>query len=218
MRVRVKICGIQSASDLDAAVNGGADAVGFLVGRKHVSNDFLSVDACAALVGSVPLFVSPVLVTHFTGFDDVRSLIERTGVRTVQLHAGADVGVLKALRGVFGCGLRLYLGVHVTDRVPEFPAADVVDAADGFVLDSCDPSADRIGGTGMVHDWSFSREFVARSSKPVVLAGGLNGDNVGSAVRRVRPYGVDVNSGVRGKDGGKLPELCERFVRNANDI
>ncbi len=82
-----------------------------------------------------------------------------------------------------------------------------------FLLDSGRPNADmpELGGTGRTHDWALSRKIVEASSKPVFLAGGLNAENVGEAIAKVRPYGVDICSGVR--TGGHLdPEKLERFM------
>ena len=89
--VRIKICGIRDEADLDAAVCAGVDAVGFLVGREHESEDFISPEKAAALAGRTPPGVNVVLTTHKTAPLEVRALVSRIGVHTVQLHGGVTV-------------------------------------------------------------------------------------------------------------------------------
>jgi len=84
---------------------------------------------------------------------------------------------------------------------------------DAILLDS--RTEDRLGGTGQTHDWSISQRLVAASQIPVILAGGLTPENVAEAVRTVRPYAVDVNSGVETATGDKSFNLCSQFVANA---
>jgi phosphoribosylanthranilate isomerase len=87
---------------------------------------------------------------------------------------------------------------------------------DALLVDS--RTKDRIGGTGMTHDWGISSKIVLRVNKPVILAGGLNTSNVLEAIRRVRPFGVDVNSGVEFEDGRKDPEKISGFVRLSKGV
>ena len=87
---------------------------------------------------------------------------------------------------------------------------------DGFVLDTINAATDQVGGTGNIHDWSVSREIVARfPDSPMILAGGLNSQNVRAAIELVRPFGVDVNSGTKGPDGFKDAIKLREFIREA---
>ena len=112
--------------------------------------------------------------------------------------------------------LKIFKSVHVISsesvRYPE-PFRGMVD---GFVLDTINAATDQVGGTGNVHDWSISREIVTRfPDSPMILAGGLNPKNVPSAIKLVRPYGVDVNSGTKGPDGFKDAIKMRDFIRAA---
>ena len=89
------------------------------------------------------------------------------------------------------------------------------DLVDGFVADSCNPATGQVGGTGLTHDWRISAELVERSAKPLWLAGGLTPDNVAAAIEQVKPWGVDVNSGVKGPDGFKHPQRLQAFIQAA---
>jgi len=87
---------------------------------------------------------------------------------------------------------------------------------DGFVLDSINVATDQVGGTGKTHDWSVSRQIVMRYPKvPIILAGGLNSENVRSAIEHVHPFGVDVNSGTKAPDGFKDRRKMEAFIVEA---
>ncbi len=97
--------------------------------------------------------------------------------------------------------------IHVEDETALDLVSRYGEACDAFLLDSGKPSAGRLGGTGAVHDWRISAEFVRRSPVPVYLAGGLNPDNVARAIAEVRPGGVDICSGVR-RGGRDYPEFC----------
>ena len=86
---------------------------------------------------------------------------------------------------------------------------------DALLLDSCDRTSNRMGGTGLVHDWNLSAQIVRESPVPVILAGGLTSANVAKAIDLVHPWGVDVNTGVTGDAGGKSAERCRQFVSAA---
>ena len=214
--MRVKICGIKNETELETAVNAGADAVGFLVGQRFPSQDFILPDKAARLSALLPPFVTPVLVTHLTEPEEIAGLIERTGVTTIQLHGGSTAEQVHNLRKYLGGGAKLILAVHV-GQLPDEIAPDPAEYApfvDGFLLDSYDSSSGKVGGTGKTHNWQTSARFVSAVSRPVILAGGLTPENVVEAVRTVRPYAVDVNSGVH-PFGTLDARISSAFVQNA---
>ena len=214
--MRVKICGIKNETELETAVNAGADAVGFLVGQRFPSQDFILPDKAARLAALLPPFVTPVLVTHLTEPGEIAGLIERTGVTTVQLHGGSTAEQVHTLRKYLGSGVKLILAVHVgqlPDDISPDPAP-YLPFADAFLLDSYDSVSGKVGGTGKTHNWQTSSKFVSDVSRPVILAGGLTPENVVEAVRTVRPYAVDVNSGVH-PFGTLDARISSSFVQNA---
>jgi phosphoribosylanthranilate isomerase len=214
--VRVKICGVRSESDVDIAVGAGAHAVGFLVGLTHASEDELDAVDARRLVRRVPPFVEAVLVTHLVDPLEIAALTTSLGVSTVQLHGDMDAAAVRGTRDALPL-TKLVYAVHVTAGTSTAALQDEIASVSGLVdavvLDS--RTEDRVGGTGRTHDWSISRRLVESSPVPVILAGGLTPTNVASAIREVRPYAVDVNSGVETGAGDKSPELCSEFVRNA---
>ena len=122
----------------------------------------------------------------------------RCGVNTIQLCDALDASAYPALREALP-GIALVQVIHVRDESAVAEAVGVAPMVDGLLLDSGNPSASvrELGGTGRVHDWALSRRIVAEAPCPVFLAGGLNPDNVADAIRHVRPYGVDLCTGVR---------------------
>jgi phosphoribosylanthranilate isomerase len=157
-------------------------------------------------------------VTHLETAREVLDLADQIGVDTIQLHglmAPEDVAEVKALAR----GRRVVRAVHVVNDHGVAAALDLRGLCDAVVLDS--RTVDRLGGTGQTHDWSISRQIRdalgenAEDAVPVILAGGLTPENVRDAVSAVRPYAVDVNSGVEDVSGDKDPSLCSAFVSSA---
>ncbi|HJQ99863.1 MAG TPA: phosphoribosylanthranilate isomerase, partial [Candidatus Polarisedimenticolaceae bacterium] len=207
--MRVKVCGMTRVEDAQAAVAAGADAVGCLVGLDGAPRDEVPAALARVVFASLPPFVTRVLVTHRTATEDVLELVRATGAQVVQLHGAFALGAVADLRA-HAPFLSIVKAAHVVDEGSIAPALEAARVADAVLLDS--RTADRIGGTGQVHDWSISVRIVERSAAPVILAGGLTPDNVAEAIARVRPWGVDVNSGVRGPDGSKSHERIRAFV------
>jgi phosphoribosylanthranilate isomerase len=220
---RVKICGVRSVGDGRLAAAAGADAIGVLVGQVHPSDDFVSVGEAAAILAALPPLVSGVLVSHLEDPASLLALAQRSGARTVQVHGAMDIAGLAWLRRQAeqpGSGLRILRAVPVMGRAAIEAALAVAPLVDAVVADTANPRTGQVGGTGIVHDWQLSAELRARLPVPLILAGGLTAANVGEAIARVRPYAVDVNSGVKGADGFKDPQRLRAFlnaVRRAAD-
>ena len=202
MPVRVKICGVTRPEDALLAARLGADAVG--VNFWPGSRRFLAPAAARALVRALPPLVTAVGVFVNPTRDEVLRAVEASGVTVVQLHgdeppalcASLPFPVLKAIR-VSG---------------PSSLAALASYEVQGFLLDAPAPG---YGGSGTTFDWGLAAE--AAAAVPVLLAGGLTPGNVGEAVRAVRPFGVDVASGVEASPGVKDPEKLRRFILAAKE-
>ncbi|MEU6188723.1 phosphoribosylanthranilate isomerase [Nocardia sp. NPDC047038] len=213
--VRTKICGIRSEADLRAAVAAGADAVGFISGVTHVSEDALDRRRAATLAAATPPFVTRVLVTHLEDPAAIIALADRVGVDAIQVHGLVSADVVARVHER-AAGRPVLAAVHVTGPEAVGAARAVAPYCDAVLLDSRTP--DRLGGTGRAHDWSISATIVgtmAEFDRPVVLAGGLTPATVAAAVGQVHPYAVDVNSGVEYPGGDKDPAACDAFVAAA---
>ncbi len=203
--MRIKICCIASIAEARAAVAAGADALG-LVGAMPSGPGVVDLETARVIAGATPPPTARWLLTSATEAEAIAQEVAAAGVDTVQIVPHIDPAEHERLATLLPAAVRRVQVIHVEG--PE--ALDLIDAyaphTDAFLLDSGRPSlaTPEFGGTGRTHDWSVSAEFVKRAPKPVFLAGGLNAGNVGAAIARVRPYGVDICSGVR--TDGRLDE------------
>jgi phosphoribosylanthranilate isomerase len=196
-RTRIKICCIASAEEAGLAVAAGADALG-LVARMPSGPGPIPDHAIAEIAASAPPPVATFLLTSETEPDTVVDHVRRCGTNTVQLVDAVPLETYAALRD--RCpAVKIVQVLHVIDDGTLEEARAVAPHVHALLLDSGRPNAavKELGGTGRVHDWSVSRRIVAEAGKPVFLAGGLRPDNVAQAIASVRPYGVDLCSGVR---------------------
>ncbi|WP_284944041.1 phosphoribosylanthranilate isomerase [Acidisoma cladoniae] len=196
-RTRVKICCIASVAEAAMAVASGADAVG-LVGAMPSGPGPIPEDLIAEIAGTVQPPVASVLLTAAETATEIVAQVMAAGVTCVQIVRHIDPAEAAALADLLP-SLRRIQVIHVESEAALTLIPLYAPHADAFLLDSGKPSAAQVtlGGTGLVHNWAISEAFVEASPLPVFLAGGLNPGNVGDAIRRVRPFGVDVCSGLR---------------------
>ncbi|HYQ80483.1 MAG TPA: phosphoribosylanthranilate isomerase [Anaeromyxobacteraceae bacterium] len=202
-QTRVKICGVTRPEDALQAARLGADALGFNFWPG--SRRYLAPAAARAIVDRLPPFVTPVGVFVNQGEEEIRRAADESGVRVLQLHgdeppalcARLPLPVVKAVRVAAPLPL---------DALKAYPVA-------AFLLDA--PSAGW-GGSGQSFDWSLAEGLAGLG--PIVLAGGLTPENVAAAVRRVRPYAVDVASGVESSPGVKDVARMARFIAAAREV
>ena len=213
MRVRTKICGITRGEDLEAAVTAGADALGFVVGVPSSTRN-LSLEKAAGLVIQVPVFTFSVLVMVPGSIHDLTEVYEMVRPDVLQVH-GECVPSIEEIREAIP-GATLIKGI----RSEPGEALKAVEDASGFdavLLDTFIPG--RQGGTGMTHDWQIS-EKIRKNLGPgrLILAGGLNPMNVKEAIRTVRPYAVDVSTGVESSPGIKDHVKIVSFIGNVREV
>ncbi len=194
----IKICGITSAEDALLATALGADALGFIfaTSRRQVSERVVR-----DIVGQLPRDVMTVGVFRNMGKARVVETVNRIGLRAAQLHGTESPATTRWVADRVPVTIRaLSAGSPDVDRFEEF-------GADLLLLDAPIP------GSGEVFDWAMADG--PSSVRPMLLAGGLTPDNVGEAIERVDPYGVDVASGVEAEPGCKDPRLLRTFMTNA---
>lgn len=198
------------------AVQHGADAVGVLVGQVHSSSDFVPAGVAAEICTSTPPFVTTVLVTHVEDPNAVLALANSIPSAAVQLHSDLSVKVLRELRRALA-PRKVIAKISVEGLCALERARELDRQLDAILLDSIDRSKNQVGGTGVTHDWEISAQVVKQVSTPVILAGGLTPANVRDAIARVKPWAVDVNSGVRNAEGLKDANLIGAFVRASRE-
>lgn len=207
VRPTIKICCISSNEEAQIAADAGANLLG-LVGPMPSGPGILSLDQAAAIAAAHKGDAEPILLTASSTAAQIKADAQSVGVTHVQvvrhIHAAEAEALSKS-------GLTYFQVIHVEDDSALHLIPRYGGFCDAFLLDSGKPSAQRLGGTGAVHDWAVSAEFVRRSPVPVYLAGGLNPGNVAQAIETVRPHGVDICSGVR-RDGHLDAALLARFI------
>ncbi len=208
---RIKICCIASVSEARLAVRHGASAVG-LVSAMPSGPGVIEDAAIREIAAAVPPGVATFLLTSRTDAEEIAEQQRRAGVNTLQIVDRVETATLTALREELP-GVRLVQVVHVTGEESLEEASAVARLVDALLLDSGNPglTIKQLGGTGRTHDWAISRQIVEAVSVPVYLAGGLGPENVGEAIRTVRPFGVDVCSGLR-PEGALNEARLARFM------
>jgi phosphoribosylanthranilate isomerase len=212
-RVRVKICGLTREEDVRMVAARGADAVGFVVGIPS-SPRSLSLKKVETLLRYVPLFVQSVLVMDPQSIDEVRTTYEALRPDALQLHGDTSLDISLLRENLPKASLIRAVQANPTTVLQD--AVDATQAFDAILIDS--RAQGRLGGTGVVHDWELSKR-VKRviPPTPLILAGGLNPDNVQDAIRTIEPYAVDVSTGVELSPGVKDPDKVSAFIKKAQE-
>jgi phosphoribosylanthranilate isomerase len=206
MRTRVKICGITSAADGRAAAQAGADAIGLIF--YPPSPRRVTLARAAEIAAGLPPFVARVAVFVNPAAGEVDAVLGACRPNLLQFHGEETPEFCRAFGVPYVRAVRVRPGVDLLESLSPYE-----DAA-GWLLDAY--RDDLYGGTGEAFDWALIPRRLAR---PVILSGGLDAGNVGEAIRRVRPWAVDVSSGVESAKGVKDAGLIAAFVagvRNAD--
>ncbi|GAB5374428.1 MAG: phosphoribosylanthranilate isomerase [Acuticoccus sp.] len=208
-RTRIKICCIASAEEATLAAAAGVDALG-LVGKMPTGPGIVTDRTARAVAATVPPPVMPWLLTSETEPDAILAHARACAISTVQIvsHIAPEAHDYLARHAP---ALRRVQVIHVEGPEALETIARYGERPHGFLLDSGRPSVNELGGTGRAHDWQVSARCVRDAPRPVFLAGGLTPQNVGAAVNEVRPFGVDVCSGLR-DDTGLDPARLAAFV------
>ncbi|MBN2066859.1 MAG: phosphoribosylanthranilate isomerase [Candidatus Diapherotrites archaeon] len=211
--VKVKICGVTNAEDGFAAINAGADYLGFVVeifGAERLVDRAEAKELFDQLHGSAPL----VALTDLADAGEIESLCNFVRADAVQLVKPLPLKELHELKLLLP-SLKVFKTVHVKDESALAEAKRFGQEADFLVLDSS--SGRKLGGTGKKADWKICKKIVEECSKPVFLAGGLTSENVVKAIRQVKPFGVDVSSGVKMQNNKRKIDLnkLKRFIEEA---
>jgi phosphoribosylanthranilate isomerase len=212
--VKVKICGITCKEDLEMVCNLGADAVGFVVGFPNSPRN-LPLEKAERLFRSVPIFVKSVLVVAPQKVEALLGLYGKLMPDIIQIH-GEFIPETAALRERLpDATLVRSISIKSEEAVQE--AVKAAKFFDAILVDSW--LAGKFGGTGLTHNWMVSKRIrEAIHPKPLILAGGLNVENVKEAIATVKPYAVDVSTGVEAKPGVKDLVKVGAFIKNAKQV
>jgi len=204
--MKVKICGITSYEDAAMSLDAGADALGFNFFPS--SPRYVDPWTAKSIIRRLPPFAVTVgLFVNVADPDDLVRMVLEAGVQVIQLHGDEDPAYCRRL-----AGYPLIKALRIGDSQPEQDLARYPVRA--FLLDVRDDVL--FGGTGKTFDWSLAQGI--DRNRPIILAGGLRADNVRTAIRTVRPYGIDVCSGVEREPGKKDPVKLTEFMNEVIDV
>jgi phosphoribosylanthranilate isomerase len=203
--VKVKICGITSLEDALAAVEAGADALGFVFYSASPRN--ISPEQAADIIRNLPPFVQTVGLFVNEELAAVNEISDRCGLDVVQLHGSETPGYCESVSRRIIKAFRVR-DIATLDALLQYKVS-------GCLLDAWSPTAP--GGTGQTFNWDVAEEAVKRGQR-IILAGGLTPDNVAEAVRQVKPYAVDVSSGVESSPGCKDAEKVRTFLIQTRQV
>lgn len=220
---RVKICGLMSREDINMALAAGTDALGFVTEYPVPVPWNISRQESAQLVAIVPPFVTTTAVVG-GAVQEMVAIARTVKPHLLQLHGDETLEEIQAVCAALAdTGIKIIkaLRINVDTGEAQFSVRDPVDACRilaesgvaGLVVDS--KTSERPAGTGVILDWSVIRHVSASIRLPLILAGGLTPENVAQAIQMVRPYAVDVISGVEREAGVKDAQLMRDFVKAA---
>ena len=212
----IHVAGVIDLAEAQLLIDCGVRYLGFPFVLDHHKED-LTTDAAAVIVSELGARAAFFVITYLNRAEAILELCRTLSVNMVQLHGATDLEEIQLLKQE-APQLRIIKSLIVRgsntdtliDEVRRYEAT-----VDSFITDTFDPVTGASGATGKVHDWEISRRLVASSVRPLILAGGLNADNVRQAIRTVRPAGVDVHTGIEGRDGRKRYDFTKRFVEEA---
>jgi len=200
LSTRIKICGITNTEDANASIISGADAIGFVFVEQ--SPRFLSIEKAIAIAESLASVVTIVGLFVNSSQKYIKHVIENVPIDYLQFHGDESEAECSLY------DIPYIKSVPMNDNVDLLDYMDKYTSAEAFLLDS--HTSGKLGGTGNVFDWD---NIPKTKDVPIILAGGLTAKNVRAAVEKVRPYGVDVSSGVEYEKGIKNPQKIYEFIK-----
>ena len=212
MSLWIKICANTTLEDARLAAEAGADALGFVLAP---SPRRVTAQQVAAIVPQLPAQVEKIGVFVNAGFEEIAAAVEACGLTGVQLHFDPPPELAEALRERLGAHLRILGVVHFDPQLPMPESLDQDRNLSAILVDS--RTAKAAGGTGQSFDWALAARTIflnTEGRKPRIAAGGMTPENVAEAIRILRPWGVDVASGVESSPGRKDPAKLRAFIAN----
>jgi len=202
--VKIKVCGITNEDDALQAVAAGADALGFVF--YDLSPRCISYETAERIIRKLPPFVVTVGVFVNNPIRSINLAVERCGIQVVQLHGDETPDFCSGIRHQVIKAFRVR-DIASLENIRSYPVS-------AFLLDAYVPGA--YGGTGLTFNWETAK--IAKQYGPIILAGGLNSNNVRKAVETVEPYAIDVSSGVEASPGKKDHAKVEEFIKRAKGM
>jgi phosphoribosylanthranilate isomerase len=197
-QIKIKACGISNIRDAVELAKMGYDALGFHFFKMRDSEE--TIYNYSLILEKIPSSVTTVLLIAFKNIENILLIIKRLRFDTLQLYSDLSINEIVEIKNVFkeiwNSDLKILKVISAKSEENILPWKKFIKKyeaiADGFLVDSS-----KYGGSGQTHDWAFTSNIIENTSRPVILAGGLNLNNIYTAINTVHPYGVDVETGIR---------------------
>ena len=213
----IQVAGVIDQSEADLLLALGTNYLGFPL-RLPVNKEDLSEEEAATIIKKLVPPNYGIVISYSSTAEEVIELCDKVNSKIIQLHGPIQIDELKKLksqRSDISIIKSLVIREDNTDKLAIL-LKQLEPFVDAFITDTFDPTTGASGATGKTHDWEISKNFVKISSKPVILAGGLNPTNVYDAILQVKPAGVDVHTGIENHTGRKDKQLIEQFLSETN--
>jgi len=213
----IQIAGIIDEDEAKMVLDAGATHLGFPF-RLDFNKEDLSEEYAAQIIKNLKISDKAVLITYLDKSDEIIELARFLDCNTVQLHGPISLRELEKLRNdapQLGIWKSLVVKADNVDELTNL-VRSMENLVDAFITDTFNPETGASGATGKTHDWKVSRKITAVSKKPVIIAGGLNPENVYEAIIQIKTFGVDVHTGVENAFGRKDPDKVKAFINEAN--
>ena len=218
MKNLIQIAGIIDKEEAKLLMELGVDYLGFPL-RLPVNKEDLTEDEAVEVIKTITPPHQSVLITYLNKADEIISFCDKLNVKIVQLHGDISFDELVRTKTLHPDLEIIKSLVVASDNYDKL--VSIVETfspwVDAYITDTFDPVTGAEGATGKTHDWSISKKLVELSPKPVIIAGGLNPQNVKQAILEIKPAGVDVHTGVELPNGRKSAELVKAFVEEAKE-
>jgi len=210
-RTRIKMCGTTCIADAQAAVHAGVDALGFIFVKK--SPRYVSFQHAANIISGLPPFVSRVGVFVNSPLEEMCRIVDMCGLTQLQLHGDESPQLCLDLK-TWNKSCSICKAFRIGDGSPPIHINKYSNVIDSILLDTY--AKDIEGGTGMCFNWELIDSI--QCDKPIILAGGLNPENITDALEKVAPYAIDINSGIEKAPGVKDHDLLYELVRRVRAV
>lgn len=213
-KINIQMAGITNAADALMCANLGVNIIGLLVGQKHESNEFISKELAKQIKDTLPKNIKTTLITHLENAKEIIEIAKFIDVDFIQLHSYIKESEVEKIKNTLPDKQLIRL-IHITEDGKILNNISKMKYVDIYFTDSINKATNQVGGTGLTHSLETDKQLVETLNRPVIIAGGLTPENVAAAIKFCHPWGVDINSGCRGANGGRDKDKVKTFVQNS---
>ena len=214
--INIQMAGLTNVDDALMCANLGVNIIGLLVGQKHKSHEFISKELAKQIKDALPKNIKTTLITHLENAKEIIKIAKFIDVDFIQLHSYIKESEVEKIKSALP-DKKLIRLIHIAEDGEILNDISKMKYVDIYFTDSINKTTNQVGGTGLTHSLETDKRLVETLNRPVMIAGGLTPENVATAIKFCHPWGVDVNSGCRGSNGGRDKNKVKSFVENAQN-